>query len=140
MKIDGPSDSGLLQRMQQTHQEATKAEGAAAGKESVTGFSVREAESSLGSEPAGPSDKSPLAARVEVTAAKALRGEFEDDRQVREAVIDAVIDERLSNTLSAAEKRSMSATLKEALVDDPAFIRKVDDMLLFAAREHRETP
>lgn len=138
MKIDGQSNSDLLQRMQQMHQEGTeKAERSPGPAKTSSDFSV-DAPSAESAAPVA-EKKSELASRIETEATRALKGEYSDDAEVREAVIDAVLDERLGGKLNAAEDRRMRGTLKDALVEDPAFMRKVDDMLLLAARDIRPT-
>jgi len=76
-----------------------------------------------------------LDGRLKATAARALDGSAESAEEVRGEVVEIIVDDKFGETLSAREKRTLTKNLKTALVDDPAFKREVDSMLLLAARE-----
>jgi hypothetical protein len=128
MKIDGQPTSELLQQMQELHQDSVEQTGNA---ESAS-FTVDQTEASA---PVHSVEVSPLQERIEVEATRALNGDFASDADIRGAVIDAILDERLGDRVSGSDRRKMVKTLKENLVEDPGFVRQVDDMLLLAARE-----
>jgi hypothetical protein len=129
MKIDGQPAAELLQQIQELHRQSVDQ----TTTDSAPGFSVDTASPASSTAPASAS--TPLQDRIEVEASRALNGEFSTDAEVRSAVIDVIIDEKFGDRLSVADRRKMTRTLKENLVDDPGFVRQVDDMLLLAARE-----
>lgn len=141
MKIGSPeSGDDLLARMQEAA-ESARAEKSSASFDSATvsespqteGIATDSASSVSSTAPAGPSER--INARLKTTAADVLDGRLEDPRKVRGQVVEIVVDEKYADHLSTREKRAITKTLKETLVDDPAFKQEVDTMLMLAARE-----
>ncbi len=132
MVIDGQPGVELLQRMQELHQETLEQ------TKGTSTFSVDAPSSTDATSPT--SEVSALRERIEVEATKALRGDYASDSEIRSAVIDLILDERLGEQVTPAQRRKVGKKLKEDLVDDPGFVRQVDDMLLLAARELARRP
>lgn len=73
---------------------------------------------------------SPTAAGLESIATQVLKGELQDEREVRGAVVDVVMESKWKNL-----DPSQVDAVKVLLVDDPEFGRRVEDMLILAVRE-----
>ncbi len=128
MKIDGSNpNQSLIQQMQEAAQKE-----AASGTQPT--FEVGEANQTAST--AAPATSEPtLNTKVKETARLALDGKITDADEVRSRVIDAVIDDKLQNISNARKKKQVRETLQVGLVDNPAFIKEVDRMLLLAAQE-----
>lgn len=77
----------------------------------------------------------PEAAAMRGIAERAIRGEFPDSTAVRTEVVEELLRLRWSAHLPAEELGQMLHELTPTLIDDPAFVREVDELLLLAARE-----
>lgn len=128
MKIGQNTASSLLEQMQQAHAESAKT---AAPR---TSFSTA-APDVVGAAPPGASATTPLQSSVSAIASRVLSGEIKSPESARVAVLHAIIDERWGDKLSPAQHRQISKSLEQNLVDDPTFVREVDQMLILAALE-----
>ena len=125
MKIDGQNQAiDLLQRMQEARDagqtDATKATFAVEPSRETTA-----------------ADTTPsLDGRLRDVAVKAMDGGFKTADDVRVAVIEEIVDDRLDALVSKrTERKRLIDGLKTTLVDDPEFQKQVDDMLVMAARD-----
>lgn len=128
MKVNQASASlaELVERM-----EATEAP--AAVDEEMAGVEDRGA-LDVGMAPSAPSgDADRLETRLGETARRALAGEFDSLDQVRGEVVDAVIEERYSESLEEAGATDVASTVRAALQSDPNVCRQVDHLLVAAA-------
>lgn len=125
MKIDGQNlAADLVQRMQEAHKSA-KSDAA------TETFSVQ----TQNVEPASET-KSPLESKLQETANAALNGEYKDADAIRSAVIEHIVDEKLSHlTTKRTERKKLVEGLERTLLTDPEFQNQVDDMLVMAARQ-----
>ncbi len=127
MKIDGQTGNELLQRMQEAHE--ANYDGVAGAAPSGAKFSVAGA-----SEARPVAEPSELQAKIEVTASRALSGEFADAESIRAAVVEDIVRDRWETKLPRRKLQTMIGDLKSTLASDPEFSRQVDSMLLLAAR------
>jgi hypothetical protein len=67
----------------------------------------------------------------------ALDGAFQTPRELREAVVEAIVDERYADKLPASEADSIRQTVQASLANAPLFRREVDNMLVLAAEQLR---
>jgi hypothetical protein len=136
MKIDGSQMADdLLQRMQEAHEQ----QGAGAVDETTAGtdktFRVDELQGPRETDSVQKTERSDLELRLEETAQKALRGEFDDAASVRSEVVDHILRDRWESRVGKAKMSRMLRTVKPTLVADPEFTRQVDEMLIMAARQ-----
>jgi hypothetical protein len=132
---DGSNAQGttdLFARMQQAHQTELadpvgSAEDAAAADNVVELAALR---SMGGDETVG----AELETRLLETAAAALDDGFETVSELREAVIDAIVEERYADQLPAADAERITRTIKVTLSTDPVFRKEIDNMMIQAAR------
>lgn len=129
MKIGQNTATSLLEKMQQAHAEA--ADGAA---KRPTSFSVNTPAGVAGPTP-GAAPASPLHASVSEIAGRVLSGELKTPERARVEVLHAIIKDKWGDKLSPAQHRQVSKSLEQNLVDDPAFVQEVDQMLILAALE-----
>lgn len=123
----------LLQRMREAHAEA-RTEAAAGRRVVVAGqASLPELENASRAETSV--DQQKLQARLLAIAGDALDEKYATPTDIREAVVDAILDERFGDSVKGIEREHVSNTLKASLVDDPQFSRQVDNMLILAARK-----
>lgn len=77
-----------------------------------------------------PKATSATSLEIQHIALDAIHGKIGDERAVRERVVDHVIIQKFGNI-----PEEKAASIKELLVDDPEFTRRVEDMLSLALRE-----
>lgn len=78
-----------------------------------------------------------LQQRLIETAELAIDGAFQSPCELREAVVEAIVDERYADKLPADEADSIRQTVQGSLANDPLFRREVDNMLVLAAEQLR---
>ena len=120
-----PPDADLLERMEAAHSQGISQadQASAADGAGAAGGGAEQLE-----EPAGE-----LEARLLDTARAGLEGGFESADDIRQKVVDVLVDQRYADRLSDEEHRQVRDTLRASLVNDPQFRREVDNMLVLAA-------
>ncbi len=127
MKINGKNPSvDLIARMQEAHKTEKS-------KSSKT-FNISEVGSATPAEDA--SGATSLDGQLRITAQKALKGAFNDDKELRLEVISKIVDERFDGVLTKrTEKTKLLKGLEATLLSDPEFGNQIDDMMMLAAKE-----
>ena len=129
--IGGSQQGGgdLISRMREAHDQAA-AEGkkaAAAGRE-VSGTGIGSADRG----------ESPVADGLEKklvdTARRVLQDELGHPSDVRETIVDTIVEERYGEMAEDSDGGQIVETVKDVLKDDVAFGAEVDNMLVQAAR------
>jgi len=119
MKIQSPP-APMLERLQEVYSTEREQVESKGGSKTEPAASAERPEKVL----------SPTAAGLESIAVRVLKKEFLEEKEIRAAVIDVVMESKWK-----ALEQSQIAEVKEILLDDPEFSRRVEDMLILAVRE-----
>ncbi|MBA2660961.1 MAG: hypothetical protein H0U74_01595 [Bradymonadaceae bacterium] len=122
----------LLERMQDAHQEAK----ASTSPHSCATKIDLECLPDIEAVPTESGEQAQIEAKLLMVAQSLLTDDYSmTPTEVRESVVEIIVDQKFGDMLDAVERRRVADTLKEALVDDPGFSAEVDDMLILAARK-----
>lgn len=138
MKVAGGGSAAggdeLFERMRQAHRgDASTVDASEASEVSDAGGPVDSARAGgLEAEAADPAQAALQQSLLE-TAQRVLDGDFDSSREVREAVVEIIVEQRYAGRLPAAEAEQVVRTMKVTLAQDPTFRQRVDRMLVLAA-------
>ncbi len=127
----GGMNASLIEQMQRAQSE--RLEGTQKTGNASKAFSM---ESTQQVEGAASTDAMPsLDRKVVGIAERVLRGELQDAGSARKEVLHAIVDERYGDAIPKSQRRQTIKVLEQNMLDDPAFTREVDQMLILAARQ-----
>lgn len=139
MKVGNNPNTGavqgddLLGRMRQAHDEevaaATGNDAASGAEASTETLSLEEAQQAAATDQADRLERGMLK-----TARDVLESKFEQPGEVREAVVDSIVDARYGAFVEGEHRQDIVDSVKETLSNDVAFRSEVDNMLIHAAR------
>ena len=130
--VDPAAAGDLLARVRRAHDRALEGgEATEAGDVDRPPLSdgLREAEHRVADQADAPIERGMIA-----TACQVVAGQYESADQVREAVVDTVVEARYDDLVAGRQRDDIVAAVKETLTHDATFRAEVENMLVHAAR------
>ena len=125
----------LLEQMRSVHAEAAQAADDVSGPSGADAAgSADPAVGPQGAGKAGGPAADPLEETLLETAKGALSDQFDGPDEVRQAVVDTILEQRWGHVVDAGDDGGLGESVRDMLSGDLAFQAEVDNMLLHAAR------
>lgn len=127
----GGVNTSLIEQMQKAHAERLEETQKSGGSSST--FSMGEVEAAQPSD--ATSSLPSLDRKVVGIAERVLKGDLKDAIGARKEVLHAIVDTRYGDMIPTHKRRQTVQLLEQNMLDDPAFSKEVDHMLILAARQ-----